>query len=419
MSIKTIEHHIQVEGLKKGSRKNNIYNVLISSPIEVKDIDANEVTVAGIKNEEKNVVVDGRVETGIIMKKYIEYNGLLYEGLVDEINNKTIPISEEDYIYKTKEMPGNYYNRTNVKDNIDINITTLDPDFKVAQMDDFKNIVKTNEKYCINNINKSLDDVICINGEIYIKSFGPLFIYYDYGYTYDHNISETKFYPQYFSHPFLHTDKKEHIYKSFFDLLPFNLLHGFDTPSSSVNKIIHAKECYQFYNIDALQKSNKDVLGRHLFETTIGQALNLTLSFHHKKTYKFIPELQRNNFLEKIYQSYDFGMDFKKQIRLCEENNYNLNMVMDLLEFIKSNIKNFNDTRNTINTEKTHIKKTYDSDKRIFRDVILDYDKDFILNILKKPNSDKCNFLLNGDRKTFYEKRDLLMPRIENNALKL
>jgi hypothetical protein len=419
MSIKTIKHYIQVEGLKKSSRKNNIYNVLISSPVEIKDVDVTEVKVAGVKNKENNVTINGRLEVGIVMKKYIEYNGVLYEGLVDYTNNQSLPISEEDYIHKTKEMPGNYYEQVNVKDNIDIDTITLNPDFTFAEMEDFKNIIKTNEGYCLRKINKLLNDVICLNGDIYVKSRGPLFIYYDFGSSYNHRIAETNFLPSYFLHPFLDHQNKNSKYQSFYDLLPFNLLHGFDCKlDNSYENVCHFKECYQYYDVDILQKTNADIIGKHLFETTIGNTLSLILLFHHKKTYKSIPELQRNNFLQKIYQSYDFGKDIESHIKSCEESNYDLNVVMAMLDFLETKIKYFSNTSNRINTEKNNIRKIYDSDKNIFRDILSSYDRNYLLNVINKPSDEKCNLLLNGEGKTFLMKRDYHFDLTKKHIMK-
>lgn len=138
----------------------------------------------------------------------------------------------------------------------------------------------------------------------------------------------------------------------------------------------------------------------------MGNYLSWNIKRKHRYKETDVYELQRKNFLDKIYKKYSFGSEFKMLISLCEQNNYDFNDVYNVLNFISKNLEKFDKNNNTIQSNQ-NIHSTFFSDFIIMQSLILDYSPEELMRIKKSIDNKSDSNLILSINKNFYKKRHI------------
>jgi hypothetical protein len=166
MSIKNLKYYISVDGILNQKRKNNIYSVLENIPVEIDDIDISETSVIAIelkKHQNKTIITE-----------YISYNNELYEPWVENIDlideNSLEKCDNEKYKIDEFKLP--YYKQKGETDTF--SLTEISKHGEVKNIEDFKKIFSNNKTKSSEIISNKIQNLICINNEIYKKTMGPI-----------------------------------------------------------------------------------------------------------------------------------------------------------------------------------------------------------------------------------------------------
>ena len=369
MSIIDIPIGITIEGVLSGKRKTSLFQVMEQIPIEVQDIKFDDVSlIAMIFN--KNNSYSG-IKTNVLCP-YVEFKDALYEPYMKSSNLQNFSKDDNINNLKTHEtlltILENHLNNINIdllstkkeamKFQIGISpesfnneacITIKDDELPVVTYEDIKKIYSDNRKHQLKKLQVLNDMLICIEGQLYRKSYGPtLFL--------DQRKSTSNSYINIGFNPIsrLLNDKS----MSLDSYIPYSLSPYVDPNYQGKGKQ-HALKYIQEYNNnpdeifylnlivfspERLHYLNKNNFGFFLFMMTFDKIEkklkndNLFITGMHKKS----PELDFLNWLNYIQKKYSFGNELSQCYYKCVESNYDIHIVLDAINQFYNCLSMFN-----------------------------------------------------------------------------
>jgi hypothetical protein len=359
MTIINLNLAIETECILHKKRKPKIYNIIKQYPVEIQDIDRKEINLIALSFDNNEDYV----------KPYIEYNGKLYEPYIlsniinYENSNDCTKIDDNiraylDNIQKTTKHCFN--ENLKQKKGVDIGFFTLPPEavsynildyqnnLEDALEDDIKTFISSNITLKEKRLKIYSDKIICIHGEFYQESYGPMII----------NTEEEKRKISYLNVNLL---DNEQLYFSDYNALLVNIPYSLSNlhtkyPNNILSKDFIGKNIIDLIIVDqqVLYETTKKFFGQYLFELILNNNIYYTLNnTNHIKSILiqynindlFTPETLESNYKEigvyewfKVFiQNYDFGQELYDKWNDCKKNNYQLNNVIELIElFINS-----------------------------------------------------------------------------------
>ena len=411
----------QKEGILKGKRKPNIYDFVEYVPVEVRSISNKDVNLVALY-EEKNIV-----------KPYIEYDGELYEPLnifdkrcklidtkkIDgDITSILFNIGEKLNIDKDYFLNVDVIQGLDVEDyqkmlqNKEIFLSDIDKDTSLKEFNEtfsfdnwsnnddgylnFRTILSSNEKIKIKNAQTYADNLLLIDGKIFIKSIGPTF-------KQNNNYEQISI-----SHPSVTNNKhinsrmqKTNNMISLYYSFPYALFsvlknENEDLLNNNIREQIFKTNQVFVFEPFMLYETTKQYLGEYFFNQAFG---NLQQTIDHKyEVNSTHPERKLETWFQHLKQDYTFGEKLVNKYYDCFKSNFDINVVYDAIKTFFLYEKHFStDSVLLIDMQKylepnasfllrNNCKITRPSDREIINDAVKTY-KQFKENILLSINN--------------------------------
>lgn len=410
----------QQEGILKGKRKPGIYDFIDYIPVEVTNITHDDANLIALY-EDKNIA-----------KPYMEYNGSLYEPfnifsndfkLIDTKSTNSNIINIFFNIADTLNMDKNKFLNVDVIQGVDVKeyqqmlkdkkifLGDIDEDIEQRMFHEtfsfdnstkdndnhliFRTILSSNEQFKIKNAQKYADNLLLINGKIFIKSIGP---------TFEPKVN----YREYsLSHPLITNDKHVRAkIKQENNML--TLSHSFPYALFSIlnNNNRNFEPSFHYENYDKnklfvfepfiLYETTKQYLGEYFFNQAFG---NLQQTIDNKYEVNTThPERKLETWFQSLKENYTFGEKLVNTYYDCFKSNFDINVVYQAIKTFALYEKHFStDSVLLVDMQKyiepnanfklrSNCKITRPSDREIINDTIKTY-KQFKENILLSINN--------------------------------
>jgi hypothetical protein len=370
MSIIDIPIGITIEGVLSGKRKTSLFQVMEQIPIEIQDIKFDDVSLIAMTFNESNSY--SGIKTNVLCP-YIEYKDALYEPYIN--SSKLQYFSKDDNVNNLKKhetllkILKNHLNNANIdlllsiKEEIkfqtginpetfhkeDNYIAIKDNELPIVTYEDIKKIYSDNRKHQLKKLNVLNEIFICIEGQLYRKSYGPM-LFLDQSNTSTHSHIDIGF------NPILRLLN----YKSMnlYNYIPYSLAPYVDQDYQGKGKKHTLKYIQEYKNNyddifhlnlivffpERLHHLNKNNFGFFLFMMTFDKIEkklkndNRFIAGMHEKS----PELDFLNWLNYIQKKYSFGNELSQCYYKCIESNYDIHIVLDAINQFYNCLRMFN-----------------------------------------------------------------------------
>lgn len=340
MSIINVKSYKQVQCVLKKTRKEKLYNVEHSFPIEIKDVDTSEIKLIALQKS-NNINFAEIARTGHNKKDMsgnvsliIEYNGKIYKrdfahpisrvespDVTKEIFKETMNLSRLQLFQSNQPLD---YSQSEITEDAGcllndyqerFGLFSLENKLKIIDINDIKQYISDNEDYVKKSLKKQFDKIISIDGFVYTEITCPDIRYNIPCKTFDNKEEQTLYLP-FFMSDISNSYKKE-----------------------SFNNLF-------VYDLSFFDNAN---YGKIIFDICFGNGLNNRIYNSLGNIHRYKPgHMNSNDFIRNLQNKYPFGKKLIELIEKCKLNNYNLDDVLNAVQIIYDNKKNISKKDNAI-----------------------------------------------------------------------
>jgi hypothetical protein len=331
MSIINVKSYKQVQCVLKKSRKEQLYNVEHSFPMEIKDVDISEINLIALQMSnhinlsETSMTGQNQRDISGNASFIIEYNGKIYKrnythpivriessDITKAIFKETMDLSKLQLFQSNDPLD---YSQSKITEDSGcllnnypdrFQLFTFENKLKTIELDDIKEYINDNQDYVEKILKKQFDTIISIDGYVYTEIRCP-----EIQFTIPKNTLGNK--------------EKEIFY------LPFFMSDIADSyQKRSLNDLF-------VYDLSYFNNAN---YGKIIFDTCFGNGLNNLIYNSLGDIHRYKPgHINSNDFIINLQNKYSFGKELQERIEKCKLNNYNLDDVLNAVQLIYDNQK--------------------------------------------------------------------------------